>query len=89
MTLARQMYPRNAELFMKAFGKATKYPYNFLLVDLKPFTPDHERLKCSVKWCDTQNLPVKDVALKSYPHSYTPLDHVTPRKSINMNLIIP
>ena len=85
MTLARQMYPRNAELFMKAFGKATKYPYNFLLVDLKPFTPDHERLKCSVKWCDSQNLPVKDVALKSYPHSYTPLDHVTPRKSINMN----
>lgn len=28
MTLARQMYPGNADLFMKSFEKATKYPYN-------------------------------------------------------------
>ena len=85
MTLARQMYPGNAELFMKSFDKATKYPYNFLLMDLKPFTPDHERLKCSVKWYDSQGHTGNDVALKSFPHSYLPLDHVTPRKRININ----
>ena len=85
MTLARQMYPGNAEQFMKAFNKATKYPYKFLLVDLKPFTPDNKRLKCSVKWYDSQDNPVKDTALKRYPHSYTQLDHVTPRKRIIAN----
>ena len=85
MTLARQIYPGNAEQFMKAFNKATKYPYKFLLVDLKPFTPDNKRLKCSVKWYDSQDNPVKDTALKRYPHSYTQLDHVTPRKRIIAN----
>ena len=85
MTLARQMYPGNAEQFMKAFDKATKYPYKFLLVDLKPFTPDHERLKCSVKWYDSQDNLVNDTALKHYLDSYAQLDHVTQQKSIIAN----
>ena len=38
MTLARQMYPKNSDTFLKAFEKATKYCYGYLLVDLKPFT---------------------------------------------------
>ena len=46
MTLARQMYPRNIDKFMKLFVKATKYPYGYLLVDLKPFTHEDNRLKC-------------------------------------------
>ncbi|WAR15804.1 hypothetical protein MAR_030398 [Mya arenaria] len=52
MTLARQMYPGQSDLFMKQFSKATKYPYGHLLVDLKPFTPENARLKCgsSTKW---------------------------------------
>ncbi|WAR05457.1 YMD3-like protein, partial [Mya arenaria] len=36
MTLARQMYPGQSDIFMKQFSKATKYPYGHLLVDLKP-----------------------------------------------------
>lgn len=44
MTVARQMYPGHTEKFMKTFEKATKYPYGYLLVDLKPFTPDESRL---------------------------------------------
>ena len=50
MTLARQMYPGQTEKFMKAFAKATKYPYGYLLVDLKPFTAEDDRLKFDFKW---------------------------------------
>lgn len=50
LTLARQMYPGNIEKFQKAFAKATKQPYGYLLVDLKPFTPENDRLKCGIKW---------------------------------------
>ena len=45
MTLARQMYPGHSEKFMTAFEKATKQPYGHLIVDLKPFTPEGQRLK--------------------------------------------
>ena len=72
MTLARQMYPQNTEQFTKAFEKSTKYPYRFLLVDLKPFTPETERLKCNVVW------PIADDKRKLYQ----PWDHVTKQKSI-------
>ena len=40
MILARQMYPRKADKFLKAFEKATKCCYGYLLVDLKPFTDE-------------------------------------------------
>jgi hypothetical protein len=46
MTLARQMYPGNSEKLLKPFEKATKYPYGYLLVDLKPYTPEDQRIKC-------------------------------------------
>ena len=50
MTLARQMYPKNSDKFLKAFEKATKYCYGYLLVDLKPFTNESERLKYDLDW---------------------------------------
>ena len=46
MTLARQMYPGQSDILLKQFAKATKDPYGHLLVDLKPFTPEDQRLKC-------------------------------------------
>ncbi|WAQ94829.1 YMD3-like protein [Mya arenaria] len=49
MTLARQMYPGHTDKFMNAFAKATKYPYGYLLVDLKPFTAEDDRLKYDLK----------------------------------------
>ncbi|WAR24132.1 YMD3-like protein [Mya arenaria] len=49
MTLARQMYPGHTDKFMNAFAKATKYPYGYLLVDLKPFTAENDRLKYDLK----------------------------------------
>ena len=50
MTLARQMYPGHIEYFMKLYNRATKDPYGHLFVDLKPFTPEYDRLKRSLKW---------------------------------------
>ncbi|WAR09591.1 hypothetical protein MAR_034667 [Mya arenaria] len=39
MILARQMYPGHCDILLKQFAKATKHPYGYLVVDLKPFTP--------------------------------------------------
>ena len=52
MTLARQMYPGCSDVFMNVFTKATKAPYGYMLVDLKPFTPEKERLQHKVTWPD-------------------------------------
>ena len=52
MSLARQMYPGRSEIFMKTFTKATKQPYNPMIIDLKAFTPEHERLNAKVQWQD-------------------------------------
>jgi hypothetical protein len=52
VTLARQMYPGNTDTFQKAFTKATKNPYGYLLVDLKPFTSPNARLKYDIDWTD-------------------------------------
>ena len=52
MSLARQMYPGRSEIFMNTFTKATKQPYNPMLIDLKAFTPEHERLKSRIIWED-------------------------------------
>jgi hypothetical protein len=46
MTLARQMYPGQSNILLKQFAAAIKYPYGHLLVDLKPFTTEDQRLKC-------------------------------------------
>ncbi|WAR05156.1 YMD3-like protein [Mya arenaria] len=46
MTLARQMYPGQSDTLLNMFAKATKRPYGYLLVDLKPFTPNNQRLTC-------------------------------------------
>ena len=50
MTLARQMYPHNTSKFEKVFSKATKNPYGYLIVDLKPFTAEGDRLKNAIDW---------------------------------------
>ncbi|KAL4230598.1 hypothetical protein ACF0H5_010975 [Mactra antiquata] len=46
MTLARQMYPGQSDIHLKQFAKATKYPYGYLFIDLKPFTQNDQRLEC-------------------------------------------
>ena len=48
MVLARQMYPGNSQQFLKTYKQATEEPYGYLLVDLKPDTPDKQRLQANV-----------------------------------------
>ena len=72
MTLARQMYPGQSEKMMKMFEKATKKPYGYLLVDLKPFTPENDRLKSEVLWAD-QHLATERPAYNQSDHSIEPI----------------
>jgi hypothetical protein len=44
MTLARQMYAGQNYLLYEQFARATKYPYGYLLKDLKQFIPENQRL---------------------------------------------
>ncbi|WAR22341.1 hypothetical protein MAR_016315 [Mya arenaria] len=55
MTLARQMYPGNTKKFQKTFARATKNPYGYLFIDLKPFTSENDRLRYDLTWIDTQS----------------------------------
>ena len=45
MTLARQMYPGKSDYFMNMFARATKFPYGYLLLDLKQETAEGNRLR--------------------------------------------
>ena len=43
--LAKQMYPGNIKFMQQSYDDATSKPYGYLLVDLKPETPDEIRLR--------------------------------------------
>ena len=42
--IARQMYPNKIKSFQKAYEEATKNPYTYFFIDLKPDTPEEVRL---------------------------------------------
>ena len=46
--LARQMYPGNQKFMTESYYDATKEPYGYLLVDLRPETPDDFRLRSKI-----------------------------------------
>ena len=46
--LARQMYPGKTRFMQEAFEDATAKPYSYLLVDLKPNTPEQLRLRANI-----------------------------------------
>lgn len=46
--LARQMYPRNPHKLLIQYEQATKRPYGYLFIDLKPETEDHCRLRTNI-----------------------------------------
>ncbi len=46
--LARQLYPGKSKYMVEAYGDATKEPYSYLFVDLKPCTDDKHRLKACI-----------------------------------------
>ena len=46
--LAKQMYPGNIKFMQQSYDDATSKPYGYLLVDLKPETPDEIRLRTKI-----------------------------------------
>lgn len=46
--LARQMYPKNSKFLIDAFKDATEPPYGYLLIDLKPDTPEKLRVRSNI-----------------------------------------
>ena len=63
MTLSRQMYPENPQHLMRNFREATSKPYGYLLIDLKPFTPENKRLHCN----PFQHVPPKKMNYSKKP----------------------
>ena len=47
-TLARQMYPEHSEKLLDAYQEATEVPLGSLVVNLKQFTPDSQRLRADI-----------------------------------------
>jgi hypothetical protein len=47
-TLARQMYPGKSKFVVEAFKDATKNPYGYLLIDLKPETDERYRIRTNI-----------------------------------------
>jgi hypothetical protein len=47
-TLARQMYPGKSKFVVEAYEDATKEPYGYLLIDLKPETHDAYRIRTRI-----------------------------------------
>ena len=48
LTLAKQMYPRQADWFLKKYDEAVRRPFGYLLADLKPNTKDSCRLRTNL-----------------------------------------
>ena len=46
--LASQMYPGNSKFMVEAFNDATKEPYSYLFLDLKPETDERLRLRAKI-----------------------------------------
>jgi len=46
--LAMQMYPSNTEFLVRAYEDATSVPYGYLVVDLRPDTPDDLRVRSNI-----------------------------------------
>jgi len=46
--LARQMYPKRSQFAVEAYKDATREPYSYLLVDLRPEQDDDLRLRTNI-----------------------------------------
>jgi alpha-mannosidase len=60
-TLAQQMYPHKSKFVSEAFENATKQPYGYLFVDLKPETDERYQIRTSFFPDDRQYVYVPKV----------------------------
>ncbi len=58
--LARQMYPKRSQFAVEAYKDATREPYSYLLVDLRPEQDDDLRLRTNVFPGETQYVYVEN-----------------------------
>ena len=47
-SLARQIFPKNAEYLLEAYAAATSKPHGYLVIDMKQKTPDRLRLRSHI-----------------------------------------
>lgn len=48
LTMFRQMYPENPQQMLRHFKEVTFKAYGYLLIDLKPTTPEHLRMRTNI-----------------------------------------
>lgn len=48
MNLAKQMYPGETKFLVESFVNATAQPYGYLLLDLRPTTPEEYRVRTNI-----------------------------------------
>lgn len=64
-TLARQMYPGRSKFLIEAYQNATQGSYGYLLMDLKPTTPEDLRVRTNI-------LPSQDQVVYLHKDAETP-----------------
>ena len=55
--LGRQMYPAHSCAFDEILKDATTQPYSYLLIDLRPETPEEHSLRTNIFPCDITEPP--------------------------------
>ena len=56
---ARQVSHGDSQQFLEAYADATKNPFGYLLLDLKPDTPDHLRIRSRITSAEVKHLKRK------------------------------
>ena len=80
MVLADQTFPGNREFFMTAYNDAISVPYGYLLLDLKPDTPDCMRVRTrlvpseTIKGLFSPILYISDRDVRSFNEIFTCAD---------------
>ena len=72
--LARQMYPGNAKYFLDEFKKATRQPFTYMVVDLKPQTSDDKRLRPNILEEPDEGIATQPTAFKKHTTCHKRLD---------------
>ena len=58
-TLARQMYPKNANYLLESFDDATSKPFGYILLDMHPATAENLRLRTNILPYERQIVYIK------------------------------
>jgi len=72
--LARQMYPKTSQFVVEAYRDATREPYSYLLVDLRPEQDEELRLRTNI--FPERHTTYTFQGYKRETHSSTSSEHV-------------